>query len=134
MPAYTYGGEILKLPATLPHKPLRAPGGDLTIASVWFSGATGEPNDSNNATRWIDDFKYAYPGVAADTLGLRLVASSENVTEAIARERANKVEALVRDKLGAAARITIVIEPVSWEGDVRITLDEAEFLRFMAAR
>ena len=133
LPTHTYDGEILKLPAMLPRKPIREPGGDLSIAFVYFQGVTSEAQDSNNATQWIEEFKSAYPALGAGTLGLRIVASSQSVGDAAARERAAKVETLVRAHMGTAAKISIAIEPTSWKGDVRIALDEADFLQFIGA-
>lgn len=133
LPDFRYGGAILKLPPGLPGKPQRYPAGDLSVAWVYFKGATTEFQDRNNATRWIEDFAEAYPEIVDGRLTIRIIVSADKLALDVARARGELVESLVAGKLGPKAKIVISSEPASWQGDVRIGFDETELMRYFAA-
>lgn len=144
MPTYRYDGAIVTLPTAMPEKPLTRATDDLYVARVGFHTSSSEFNDPLNATRWIDDFKVAYPALETGALRVRIIAASrpaskaadgraiEPITDVLARERAQKVEVLVREKLGPRARIEIVIEPAAAE-ELRISFDEADLMLELSA-
>jgi hypothetical protein len=98
-PPMRYGGEILRVPAAPPADAVTTDESAPKIASVYFKDATVEMQDPGNAVRWIDEYEEGItPDVRAGKLGLVLAGRAD---------RASAVEAAIRAKIGAGARIKV---------------------------